>query len=103
MPSHKSERADGPNLALCLIHLDDAEYIYDLRSDPYRWMKSCKTNKTARALNFVTSWNAFRMACPVALRHWGRAVPIGNKPSKSVLESAMSYFGIGFSILFRRV
>lgn len=51
MPSHKFERADGPNLALCLIHLDDDEYIYELRNDLHRWIESCKNNKTAQALN----------------------------------------------------
>lgn len=120
-------RITGPNLALRLIRPDDAEYVFDLRSDPHynthlsavtgtpedqrRWIETYKTRETAGAeYYYIIERLSNNLPCGLVRLYdiegeqftWGSWILDENKPSKAALESAILSFGVGFNVLSKQ-
>lgn len=125
MVSETLARADGPNLSLRLIQLEDAEYVHALRTDTtynrylsevhgtpedqLRWIEDYKAREAAlRELYYVIERKDGTRCGVVRLYDiesdcftWGSWILDHNKTPKAALESAMLSFGIGFDGLER--
>lgn len=124
MASLKLKRVTGPNLALRLIHPDDAEYVYSLRRNPRynthlstvtgtaevqrRWIKNYKARETEGVeYYYIIERLSNGLRCGLVRLYdiegdqftWGSWVLDGNKPSKAALESAVLSFGVAFNLL----
>ena len=118
-----ASRALGPNLLLRLITLNDAAYVYGLRTNPQynrylsevvgdvgdqrRWIESYKCRE-ARAREFyyiIERRDGVR--CGVVRLYdieqgsftWGSWILDDNKPKKAALESAVLSFCVAFEAL----
>lgn len=111
---------EGPNLALRLVRPDDAEYIFDLRTDlSYKrhlsevrgtakdqrlWIEGYKAREArGEELYYVIERRNGTPCGTVRLYDigdesftWGSWILDRNKPRKAALESAVLSFGVGF-------
>jgi RimJ/RimL family protein N-acetyltransferase len=116
-------RVSGPNLNLRLIELEDADYVYELRTDPSynrhlsqvrssadeqrRWIEAYKVRESdVRELYYVIE-RKDGTRCGVVRIYgieadcftWGSWILDKNKPQKAALESAVLVYTIGFDVL----
>ena len=118
-------RVVGSSLTLRLAELDDADYVFSLRTnaaynkylsevsgtveDQRRWIESYKTREAAfEEFYYVIERKDGRPCGVVRLYNitadaftWGSWILDHNKPPKAALESAVLSFGIGFECLER--
>ena len=118
-----ASRIEGPNLALRLVELDDAGYIFGLRSNPAynehltrvsgtaedqrSWIEAYKSRELVGSeLYYVIERHDGQLCGTVRLYKinennftWGSWILDQNKPSKAALESAILSFEVGFSKL----
>lgn len=117
-------RVEGPSLALRLVKPDDAEFIFNLRTNPMydaylskvggtiadqrHWIEAYKERERRLAeLYYLIERLDDSVSCGlVRLYHisnekftWGSWILDHNKPSKAALESAVLIYTIGFELL----
>ncbi len=125
MHSFLLNRAEGPNLTLRLIGVEDAAYVYGLRINPsYNrhlskvtgtiedqklWIESYKAREAAGQEFYYVIEGKDGTRCGLVRLYdikadrfnWGSWILDENKPRKAALESAVLSFGIGFDVLQR--
>jgi RimJ/RimL family protein N-acetyltransferase len=116
-------RIAGPNLDLRLIEVSDAEYLYDLRTNPgYKrylsairgsiedqrsWLEAYKARERERLELYYVMERKDGIRCGVVRLYdidresftWGSWILDHNKPPKAAVVSAMLSFGVGFECL----
>ncbi|MZR13834.1 GNAT family N-acetyltransferase [Maritimibacter sp. DP07] len=120
-------RVEGPNLVLRLIEPGDADYVYELRTNPdynthlspvsgtvadqRAWIEKYKTRESVGLeYYYVIERRADGQRCGVVRLYdiegdhftWGSWILGENKTPKAALESAVLSFGIGFEALGKR-
>ncbi|MEW6255297.1 MAG: GNAT family N-acetyltransferase [Pseudomonadota bacterium] len=118
--------AQGRRLALRLIQVADAPYVYDLRTNPayseflskvqggvegqFRWIELYKLRELAGLEYYFIIERLDGVRCGVVrlydINHdqfsWGSWILDCNKPQLAALESAVLSFGLGFEQLGRK-
>lgn len=116
----RMERIEGPGLVLRLVTADDAEYIYNLRTDPAynthlsevrgtvedqrAWIDTYKSREAAgQEFYYIITQHDGTRCGTVRLYDitpesftWGSWILDQNKPPKAALESAVLSFEVGF-------
>ena len=114
---------DGPNLTLRLIQPSDAEYVYELRTNPVynrhlsevrgtvemqrQWIEDYKARESEGAELYYVIERKDKVCCGLIRLYdidakqftWGSWVLDGNKTPKAALESAVLSFAVGFNSL----
>ena len=118
--SSSLKRIEGPNLALRLIQLEDAGYVYGLRDDPTynrhlsevrgtandqrHWIEAYKSREAHKLELYYIIEHRDGTHCGTVRLYdikpdsftWGSWTLDHNKPPKAALESAFLSFGVGF-------
>lgn len=114
------KRTEGVNLVLRLIELDDAAYVYSLRTNPAynshlsqvigtvdnqrKWIENYKEREDAGKEFYSVIERRDGMRCGVVRLYeieagcfnWGSWILDDNKPHKAALESAILIYMVGF-------
>ncbi|NDV89033.1 GNAT family N-acetyltransferase [Aurantimonas aggregata] len=119
-------RVEGIRLSLRLIQPDDAEYLYELRTNPSynrhlsevsgtvedqrKWIQGYKSKEVSGEQYYFIIERGDGVRCGVVRLYdigaesftWGSWILDHEKPSKAALESALLSFGVGFDLLGKR-